>query len=110
MCVHVLLADSTFLVYRLALIDHFDKQLLPILCCLDFQGCVSNMWLKLTVVGKCQQDSQQVAVVTIKIGILQKHKLVSSRYKARMLLGQCYIAHLTACGLVHECNIAELSL
>ena len=34
-CVHLLLADSTFGGYRLALIDHLDKQLLPILCCLD---------------------------------------------------------------------------
>ncbi len=41
------------------------------------------MWLKLAVVGKSQQDSQQVAVVTIEIGILQKHKLVSHLYKAQ---------------------------
>ncbi len=65
------------------------------------------MWLKLTVVGKSQQDSQQVAVVTIEIGILQKHKLVSCLY---MVLGQCYIACLTACELVYEWNVAELSL
>jgi len=68
------------------------------------------MWLKLAVVGKSQQDSQQVAVVTIDIGILQKHKLVSSLYKAHLMLSPCYIACFTACGLVHKGKIAELSL
>ena len=43
------------------------------------------MWLNLTVVGKSQQNKQQVAV-TIEVGILQKHILVSSLYMARMML------------------------
>ncbi len=55
------------------------------------------MWLKLAVVGKSQQDSQQVMVVTVEISILQKHKLVNSLYKAHMTLGHSMLHSMFDC-------------
>jgi len=50
--IHLRVADSTFLRDDVALIDHLNKKLLPVVCSLMPDMVTLHKWLQLIIVGK----------------------------------------------------------